>query len=252
MSNIALSALVVAHNEEDRLAACLDRLGFADEIVVVLDKCSDDSKIIAMSYTQRLLEGSWDIEGDRRNAGLEHCQGSWILEVDCDELVNDELARCVLEAVKTSSYGWHEVPIDNYIGVRLVRYGWGASFGTSAVPRLSRKGVKTWGAQRVHPSLTWTGTKGPRLGGALEHYVDRNISDMIRRLDSYSTAKARDMRELGEIGSTANNVRRVFSRFFKCYVSRKGYREGGYGLLIAICAGLYPLISHLKAKLEND
>jgi hypothetical protein len=47
-------------------------------------------------------------------------------------------------------------------------------------------------------------------------------------------------------------VRRLFSRFFKCYVSRKGYREGGYGLLIALLAGLYPLVSHLKAKLEDD
>ena len=36
------------------------------------------------------------------------------------------------------------------------------------------------------------------------------------------------------------NLRRLVSRFFKCYVSRKGYREGGYGLLIALFAGLYP------------
>jgi hypothetical protein len=75
---------------------------------------------------------------------------------------------------------------------------------------------------------------------------------MIRRLDSYSTARARDLRDAGEIGTMARNLRRLVSRFFKCYVSRKGYREGGYGLLIAIFAGLYPLLSHLKAKLEND
>ena len=70
---------------------------------------------------------------------------------------------------------------------------------------------------------------------------------MIKRLDSYSTARAKDLVESGDIGSMANNVRRFFSRFFKCYVSRKGYREGGLGLLIAICAGLYPLMSHIKA-----
>ncbi len=252
MNKIMISALVVAHNEEDRLAACLDHLAFADEIVVVLDKCSDGSKDIAARYTDRLLEGSWEIEGDRRNAGIDFCQGTWILEVDSDEHVNAELAKNVRDTAQNSTFGWHEVPIDNYIGDRLVRYGWGGSFGTSAVPRMARKGVKTWGPQRVHPSLTWSGTKGPRLKGALDHFVDRDISDMIRRLDSYSTAKAIDMRERGEIGSTANNVRRLFSRFLKCYISRKGYREGGYGLLIALCAGLYPLLSHLKAKLERD
>lgn len=252
MSDLKLSALVVAHNEEDRIASCLDKLSFADEIVVVLDKCTDGTKDIVAGYTDRVLEGSWEIEGERRNAGIDYCQGEWILEVDSDEHVNIELARSVRATIQTSPYGWHEVPIDNFIGDRLVRYGWGGSFGTSAVPRLARKGVKTWGPQRVHPGLTWSGEKGPRLSGALDHYVDRNISDMIRRLDSYTTAKASDMRERGEIGSTANNVRRLFTRFFKCYVSRKGYREGGYGLLIALCAGLYPLLSHLKAKLEKD
>ena len=64
------------------------------------------------------------------------------------------------------------------------------------------------------------------------------------------TARADDLRARGEPGSLAGNLRRVVSRFFKCYVRRKGYREGGYGLLIAIFAALYPLVSHLKAKLE--
>jgi glycosyltransferase involved in cell wall biosynthesis len=65
-----LSVLVVAHDEEDRLAACLDRLGFADEIVVVLDRCTDGSAGIARRYTDRLIEGSWEREGDRRNRGI--------------------------------------------------------------------------------------------------------------------------------------------------------------------------------------
>ena len=76
-----------------------------------------------------------------------------------------------------------------------MRHGWGGSFGTSAVPRLSRKGAKRWGMQRVHPSLAWTGTKGQRLSHPIQHYVDRDISDVLRRLDRYSSAKA--ARELG-------------------------------------------------------
>jgi len=90
------------------------------------------------------------------------------------------------------------------------------------------------------------------LQNRLEHYVDRNISDMIRRLDSYSTARARDLRDSGKIGTLASNARRFFSRFFKCYVRRKGYKEGGYGFLIALFAGLFPLLSHIKAAEESD
>ncbi|MGY9003699.1 MAG: hypothetical protein ACKVIF_10985 [Rhodospirillales bacterium] len=172
--------------------------------------------------------------------------------MDADEHVPTALAEEVREVISTTEYDWHEILVDNYIGNKLVRHGWGASYGKAAYPGLFRKGVKVWGNQRVHPQLEWSGRKGAMLKSRTKHYVDRGISDMIRRLDSYSTARAKDMRESGKIGSTLNNLRRFFSRFIKCYVMRKGYREGGYGLLIAIFAGLYPLLSHLKARLEVE
>jgi hypothetical protein len=60
-----------------------------------------------------------------------------------------------------------------------------------------------------------------------------DISDMLRRLDRYSSAKAADLLEQGNIGTLPNNVRRFISRTFKCLIGRKGYKEGGWGLLIA-------------------
>ena len=254
MSNapLKLSAVISVHNEENQLTECLKTLEFADEIVVLLDKCTDGSEAIAQVFTDRIVPGAWPKEGARRNAGIEACTGNWVFEIDADERVPEALAKEIRRTVETSDADWHEVPVDNYIGERLIRWGWGASFGKSAYPGLFRRGVKVWGDQRVHPNLTWSGRKGTVLSNRLVHYVDRNLSDMIKRLDNYSSARARDMRDSGQIGSTANNVRRFFSRFIKCYFLRKGYREGGYGLMIAICAGLYPLLAHLKAKLETE
>ncbi len=247
-----LSAVISVHNEQDCLDDCLSRLSFADEIVVLLDECSDRSGDIAAGYTERIIEGAWPKEGARRNAGIEACAGDWVLEVDADEHVTAELGREIRRTIETTKYDWHEIPVDNYIGSRLVRWGWGASFGKAAYPGLFRKGVKTWGDQRVHPALTWRGQKGAMLECRLKHYVDRDISDMIRRLDNYSTARAQDLRDAGETwGSMTSNVRRIFSRFVKCYFFRKGYREGGYGFLIALLASLYPVLSHLKARLED-
>ncbi len=84
MSETALSAVMCVHDEEDALEACLERLGFADEIVVVLDDCRDGSRAIAERFTDRIIEGAWDIEGDRRNAAIEAAWGSWILEIDAE------------------------------------------------------------------------------------------------------------------------------------------------------------------------
>ena len=251
-SSTTLSAVVSVHNEEDKLADCLKCLFFADEVVVVLDRCTDRSEEIAREMGAVIYLGGWDLEGDRRNAAIAVCSCEWILEVDADEHVPPELAIEIRETVTNSTADWHEIPVDNHIGGNLVRHGWGASFGKAAYPGLFKKGVKVWGRQRVHPRLTWSGKKGAMLSQRLRHYVDRGVSDMIKRLDNYTTARAKDLRDEGDIGSYPNNVRRIFSRFLKCYVSRKGYKEGGYGFLIALFAGLYPIISYIKARHEAD
>ncbi len=251
---LQLSAVISVHNEEAQLAECLEGLAFADEIVVLLDKCTDGSGDIARTFTGRVIDGAWEVEGDRRNAGIEACRGKWIFEIDADERVSDALGREIRDVVSSTAFDWHEILVDNYIGGKLVRWGWGASYGKAAYPGLFRKGVKVWGKSRVHPPLTWAegARKGPQLNNRIRHLVDRGISDMIRRLDSYSTARAKDLRQSGDIGTMGPNVRRIFSRFIKCYFFRKGYREGGYGFLIALFAGLYPMLSYLKAKLEDE
>jgi glycosyltransferase involved in cell wall biosynthesis len=247
-----LSALVVARNEEHQLAACLSGLGFADEIVVVLDRCDDRSPEIAGRFTDRVIAGEWEREGERRNKGIASCHGDWIVEIDADERVGAELAAEIRAVIAHSSADWHLIRVDNYIGDRLVRWGWGASFGRSAHAGLFRREAKKWGGGRVHPAIALTGNQGPTLAAPLAHYVDRNISDMLRRLDRYSSARARDLRDSGDIGSLPHNLRRIFSRFWKCYVARRGYREGEWGLLIALCAALYPILSYLKARLETE
>ncbi len=247
---IRLSAVISVHDEEAQLAECLEGLSFADEIVVLLDKCSDRSGDIARRFTDRVIDGAWAKEGERRNAGIEACRGDWVFEVDADERVSGELADEIRDTIRTTDNDIFNVPIDNYVGGKLIRHGWMAAMGTSAAPRLFRKGVKTWGRQRVHPHLHVTGRQGPRLRNGLKHLAASNVSDLLRRLDRNTTRRALDLADSGEIGSFPNMVRKIFSRFWKCYVLRRGYREDGYGFVIALCAALYPVISHLKAALE--
>ena len=251
MSGPTLSALVVARNEADQLADCLDTLPFADELVVVLDRCTDASGEIAKRYDARILEGAWVLEGERRMSGINECRCDWILEIDADERVSHELAEEIRERLRTARFGHFLIPFHNYIGDRLVLHGWGGSWGVSATVRLFARGAKNWGNQRVHPRVELRGER-QKLSSPIVHRVDRNISDMLARLDRYTTARAADLRDSGDIGSFAANVRRIFSRFWKCFVARKGYREGSYGFLIALMASLYPIISFLKARLETE
>jgi hypothetical protein len=81
--------------------------------------------------------------------------------------------------------------------------------------------------------------------------VDTDIGDMMRRLERYTALRAVDLAARPR-GGVASNLFRAVRRFYKCYVGRKGYREGDWGLLIALMAALYPLISTLRARLEAD
>jgi len=251
--SVRLSAFIVVHNEESQIEACIQGLTFADEIVVVLDRCTDRTKDLVLAMDAKIVEGAWPIEGPRRHAGQEACTGKWIFEIDADERVSPDLADEIKgviasrEAMGETGPDWWRIPFDNYIGSKLVRFGWGAQFGVGARATLYRKGIKSWGEQRVHPKVKMSGTAGPTLQNRMRHLVDENISDMIQRLDRYTTLRAQDLVDEGDIGTLKKNVLRIFGRFYKCFILRKGYKEGELGLVIAIFAGLYPFLSFIKA-----
>lgn len=246
-----LSAVVIARNEEAQLAACLECLTFADEIVVVLDRSSDRSAEIARGFGARVIEGAWELEGPRRNAGLAACGCDWIVEIDADERVPPALASEIRGAIAATAHDVFLVPMANHIGAHRVRYGWGAYNGVAAKPILFRRGAKHWGAGRVHPRIEISGTRGT-LRETLDHYVDRDIGDLFRRLNRYTDLAALDALDAGDNPRRSDAVRRVFSRFWKSYVARQGRREGVYGLALATFSALYPLLIYLKVATAKD
>ena len=244
-----LSALICVHNEEQRLPACLAALSFCDEIVVVADRCSDGTEAIARQYGAVVVSGIFPIEGPRKHAGIARCTGDWILELDADEGVTPAFAQEIRDTVeRADAADWYQIPIDNYVGDQLVRHGWGGSFGTASAARLFRRGMKSWKAERVHPGAKLDGVSGGRLTQPLRHMVDEDIADMFARLGRYTALKAQDLADSGKIKSVGDDAFRGVRRFFKCYVSRKGYKEGELGFLIALMAALYPILSNLRAR----
>jgi glycosyltransferase involved in cell wall biosynthesis len=247
-----LSVVVCVHNEEAVLEACLQRLAFADEVVVLLDRCTDASELIARRYADRFVVGEFPLEGPRRAAAVAAARGEWILELDADEIAPPALAAEVRALVDSAPAADHfQVPVDNYVGEHLIRHGWGGSFGTSSVARLFRRGTKTWGLEHVHPTVRFQGREGALLRHGIVHRVDTDIGDMMRRLERYTALRAADL-TVRPRGGVAANLFRAARRFYKCYVARKGYREGDWGVLIALMAALYPLLSTLRARLEAE
>src|SRR5207237_6292078 len=129
-----LSVLVVARDAAGQLGECLASAAFAREIVVVLDRCTDGSAEVAQQSGARVLEGSWPVEADRRNAGIALCTSAWILELDADERISEAVRRALPAALGRAACAFYYVPLHNYIGEVWVRRGWGAYNGIAARP----------------------------------------------------------------------------------------------------------------------
>ena len=243
-----ISAVIVAHNEERKIADCLRSLDFVDEIVVVLDKCSDSTKEIVQRFTDKIIEGSWHIEGMRRNIAVSAATGDWILEIDADERISPQLKKEIL-AIRDAKPCAFVAPIDNYIGSRLVKYGWLRTLCVLQRQTMHYRGFKIYDEDKeIHPTCTLKG-EIKHFKNPIIHLVDDNITDLLARFNRYTNWKANDMIRKNRIrGSYLRLILDCKLRFFKSFVIKKGYKEGLLGVLIALLAGLYPMVSYLKAK----
>ena len=249
MAVVRLTALVCVQNQEAQLSLCLRRLSFCDEVVVVADRCTDRSQEIARRHGAVVVPGIFPLESQRRTAGLAAASGDWVLEVEPDELVDSALAWEIRATLKMRPEGdWFEVPIDNYVGDELVRQGWTGLLGAERAPRLYRPGAKRWKAQRLDDGAMVSGKPAGALKGALRRTVGEDIGAVVNRLNRLTALTGEDLVDAdGQRGPVAG-LAWGLGQFVRSYVARGGWREGRLGFLVALMAGLYPVLAHLRAR----
>ena len=244
-----IAALVVVPNVGLTLEDCLKRLGWVDDILVVLESSTDETKNVVDKYKGRIVQCLWKTEGLSRNSGIDSCRADWILEIDTDGWITNELAEEIRETISDPYYDAYKLRVNNYIGGKLVTNGWGVDpFGKRSYIGLFKKGAKLWGSQRVSPDITVIGKQAPNeLKNPVISRKYENISAMLGQMDYFTTLRAKDLVENGEIASLVNSFGKFLYRFFKIYLRHGSYKEGGYGFMLALCTGLYPLVSNIKA-----
>jgi len=245
---MTISALIVARNEEDRIQKTLESLYFVDEIVVILDRSEDKTKKISTKFTKKIFEGSWACEGKRRNYGISKCRSDWILEIDADEIINKNLAKEIKIKIKRTEVDFYYINLLNYIGKKKIIYGWMACLAPDGKFCLFRKGKKSWVSGSVHPNYNLNGIKGDHLKNRINHYMSKNLSELLQKFNRNTSLYAKDLKLQKNRLNRLFSIRKIFSRFFKSFISRSGFRSGGFGFLIGILCSIYPFISAIKSK----
>jgi len=225
-----LGVAIIALNSEARLAQCLDAVAFADDIVVIDGGSRDNTVAIARARGARVLvEPDWPGFGPQKNRAVAALATDWILSIDTDEIVSPELARSIDEALRAPRANVYALDrLSSFCGDWIRHSGWYPDW----VPRLFKKDAARFSDDLVHERLVFDG-QAARLAGKLLHYSYEDFETVLRKLDAYSSAGARQRLAAGARGGLGKAIARGAWAFVRTYVLRCGFLDGRAGFMIA-------------------
>jgi glycosyltransferase involved in cell wall biosynthesis len=225
-----LGVAIIALNSEARLAQCLEAVSFAQEIVVVDGGSTDATLAIAQAHRARVLvEREWPGFGPQKNRAVAALSTDWILSIDTDEIVTPELAASIRDAIHAPQADVYALDrMSSFCGHWIRHSGWYPDW----VPRLFRRGAARFSDDLVHERLIFA-TPAARVAGKLLHYSYEDFETVLRKLDAYSSAGARQRLAAGERSSLGQALARGVWAFVRTYVLRGGFLDGRAGFMIA-------------------
>jgi glycosyltransferase involved in cell wall biosynthesis len=241
-SRATISATVITLNEERNIRACLDNLGWCDEVVVVDSVSSDQTVALARQQGARVLTRPFAGYADQKNFALAQATMDWILSVDADERVTPELAAEIMAALANPGdvVGFF-LPRRNHVFGRWINHGeWWPQY----LLRLIRRGQGQWQGA-VHEVLL---ADGPvrHLRTPLLHYPNLNLSAYLARIDRYTTMEAQAWYAAGLRPSLWKMLLYPPGLFAYEYIWRRGALDGIYGLVLAILMAYYTFLKRAK------
>ncbi len=243
-----ITATLITLNEEENLSRALSSLGCCDEIVVVDSGSHDRTVEIAREHGARVVERPFSGYADQKNFATEAANHDWILSLDADEALSDELQAEVRDLKRTGprADAYQAPRLAQYMG-KWIRYsGW---YPDPKVRLYDRKKAR-WAGEYVHEAVEVSGRVGT-LKGDLLHFTCRSFSQHLATIDRYTTLAAKEMIARGQRVHLGNLVVSPLWAFFRTYIIKRGFLDGMEGWIIAQMAAFYVFSKFLKARMMS-
>lgn len=231
-----VTATVITFNEAANLAAALESLAWADEIVVVDSESTDDTVAIARRFTDRVIVRPWPGYVAQKNFAAEQATHDWIVSLDADERVSAPLAEEIRALLS------HEPPAPGYrvprVTFHLGRWIRSTDWYPDYQLRVYDRRRARWTGRYVHESVK---ADGPvvDLRGEILHYAYRDLAHHLQTMDRYTTLAARQMFEDGRRAGWLDLAMHPPAAFLRNYVLRGGVRDGVPGLIVSAMNARY-------------
>ena len=242
MIEVSLSAIVIAKDEESKIADCLDSLSFCDEIIVIDGGSKDRTVEIAKRMGAKVFECKTNDFSESRNFGLKKSSGSWILYVDADERVTQDLKLDIKNQISKieNDYSAYKIQRKNfYFGNHEWPY-------IEHLERLFKKDKLEGWYGKLHESPKIEGKVG-ELQGHLFHYTHQDIASMVNKTIEWSRIEAQLRFKSGHPKMTWWRFPRVMlTAFFDSYIRQGGWKVGAVGIIESLYQSFSIFITYAR------
>lgn len=244
MKKIKLSVVIISKNEEKIIGRCLDSVRWADELVVVDSGSIDNTINICKRYNARIYYKKWQGYSKQKNFAISKAKGNWILSVDADEVVSDELRDEIKKALENDKgeHDAYEIKFKNYFYGKFLRFG---GMYPDYHLRLFRKGKGRFNSKQIHEGI-WSKGKKARLAGDILHFTCETISNHVENINKYTEIEAlQNINVLRSPTGYSIYLKPVYN-FIKNYFFKLGFLDGFHGLVFHVISSIYLFTQEIK------
>jgi len=228
-----ISVYVIAYNEADKIFDCLNSVLWADEIIVADSNSQDGTIEIAEKFGAKVVQIPFNGFGDLRNNAIKNCKADWILSLDADERCTLKVRDEILSLIENDLHDLYHIPRKNFFMGRWIKHsGWYPNY--RGVPQLFKKGSLSYNMDKVHEGFINHSEK--EIGFLKNHIWQlpfKNAKEVIEKSNRYSSLGAINLKEKGKTGGFFKAFFHGLWSFFKHYILKRGFLDGGPGLVIA-------------------
>lgn len=242
-----ISAVIITYNEERNIERCLSSLdGLVDEIVVVDSLSTDGTKEICERFDVRFIEHPFEGHIQQKNFTMEQAANDWVLSLDADEALTDELKSSISNVDLDSHQAFRLKRLTNFCGKWIRHCGWYPDKKTRLWNRTSGR----WGGLNPHDRVEMNdGVTVGELDGDLLHYSFYNLSEHTAQIQKFSTLAAQAAFEAGKRSSVFKNIiLGPFYTFIKKYFLQAGFLDGYFGFIISINTAYSKFLKYVKLR----
>ncbi len=228
---IKLSVVIITFNEEQNIEKCLVSVkDIADEIIVLDSFSTDKTEEICKSHNVKFFKHKFDGHIQQKNRVITFAKNDFVLSLDADEVISDELKKSILKIKQGSEYdAYYFNRLNIYCGKKIKSTSW---YPDKKI-RLWNKHKAKWGGENPHDTviLNKDATK-KYIKGDLLHFSFNSIEEHIQQTNKFTTISADFLNKSNKKSSVFKIIYKTFFAFIKEFIFKYAPFSGFYGFVI--------------------